>query len=77
VELSKEGVMSLAVCLIAHDLQSNATMIERTPMRSSMPMLEPKNHDRAHAIYSYVFHFALAAITNLPAPWDIGAVSCN
>jgi hypothetical protein len=52
-------------------------MIELTPMRLSVPVLKPKNHDRAHATYYYVFHIALAAIANLPVPWDIGEVTCD
>jgi prephenate dehydrogenase len=34
-----------------------------------------QNHDRAHTTYSRVLHIALAAVANLLAPWDIGAVT--
>jgi hypothetical protein len=68
--------MSLAVRSIIQELRSSATMIEHTPMRLSAPVLEPKNHDRAHATYSRVFRVALTAIANLLAPWDIGEVTC-
>jgi hypothetical protein len=72
VEMSKEG-------FIVPDsaLDHTKAAIECTPMHSGAHALEPKNHNRTHATYSRVFHIVLAAIANLLAPWDIGAVTCN
>jgi hypothetical protein len=72
VELSKEGVI-----VPGNALGRIRSTIECTPMCSHAPSLEPKNHDRAHVTYSHVFRVTLAAIANLPTPWDIGAVMCD
>ena len=43
VELSKEGIL-----VPSSVFDCTRAAIERTMMRSSVPMLEPKSHDRAH-----------------------------
>jgi hypothetical protein len=65
VELSKEGII-----VPGSVLDHTRFAIERTTMSSSAPALEPKSHDRAHAICTHVFRVSLAAITKLLVSWD-------
>ena len=72
VELSKKGVIVLGSAL-----DCTRAAIERNYDQAYTDAFEPKNHNRAHATYSHVFRVSLAAIANLPLPWDIGVVTCD
>jgi hypothetical protein len=59
------------------ELSKEGIIVPGSALDRTRAALELKNHNRAHAIYSRVFYVALAAITNLPASWDIRAVMCD
>ena len=89
VELSKEGIIAPVnalerkgvaiecICdqVTRENIESAYVRAQGTSDRCVAP--ECKTRDRAYSTYTRVFRVSLAAIVNLLAPWDFGAITCD